>query len=393
MLLQSLTFEDKRTGWKLEDLRLDRFNLLVGASGVGKTKILRAIETVRRIGRGDELRNLAGVKFEIRFEHGGRNYRWQMDAAQHEEPVGSTAVGAPPSKSSSPYILEELLECDGNKLVTRKEEEFLFREQRLPLLNRAESAVKLLDDSAIHMLREGFDQLFLVEEAGSPHDALSSFVLEGQFDIFKAFSGRLPANLLGSLVSNNAAAKAFLLKNYYPDQYESLKQEFVSIFPSIEDIDIVRTAPSVTFDAISGSPIRYCELMFRLKEQGVAQWIEASDFSGGMARTLAQLIELTLALPGTIVLVDEFENSLGVNCMGPVMDLFLSRANDLQFIITSHHPYIINNVPKEYWKIVQRKGSTVRVTPARDIRALQGASALDAFTRLINSREYEDGIS
>ena len=72
---------------------------------------------------------------------------------------------------------------------------------------------------------------------------------------------------------------------------------------------------------------------------------------------------------------DEFENSLGVNCMGPLTDFILSRANDLQFIITSHHPYIINNIPKSYWKIVRRKGSAVRVTPASEIPALQGPSA------------------
>jgi predicted ATPase len=111
-----------------------------------------------------------------------------------------------------------------------------------------------------------------------------------------------------------------------------------------------------------------------------------------MLRALGLLVDLTLAPPGTLVLLDEFENSLGVNCMGPLTDFMLSRTSELQFIITSHHPYIINNIPMAHWKLVQRRGGTVHVTPASEIPALQGPSAQDGFIRLINSPEFEEGM-
>jgi hypothetical protein len=73
--------------------------------------------------------------------------------------------------------------------------------------------------------------------------------------------------------------------------------------------------------------------------------------------------------------------------------LLLRRAPDLQFIVTSHHPYIIEKIPPEHWKIVTRRGSHVRVLDARAIPALvKGRSRLDHFTRLINLPEYEQGI-
>src|ERR1700752_110542 len=85
MLLKSLSFEDKRTGWKLEDLRLDRFNLLVGASGVGKTRILRALRVVHRIGQGGLVGNLEhAFRCDVRFEHEGLGYGWQLDSAVNE---------------------------------------------------------------------------------------------------------------------------------------------------------------------------------------------------------------------------------------------------------------------------------------------------------------------
>ncbi len=63
----------------------------------------------------------------------------------------------------------------------------------------------------------------------------------------------------------------------------------------------------------------------------------------------------------------------GVNCMPDVVR-FLNTRPDLQFILTSHHPYVINNLPIATWKLVRRRGSIVSVTPAHDIPALQGAS-------------------
>ncbi len=65
----------------------------------------------------------------------------------------------------------------------------------------------------------------------------------------------------------------------------------------------------------------------------------------------------------------------------------------LQFILTSHHPYVINKIPIETWKIVQRAGSTVTLRSARDIPALMGRSRHDAFIRLINLPEFEGGIA
>ena len=38
----------------------------------------------------------------------------------------------------------------------------------------------------------------------------------------------------------------------------------------------------------------------------------------------------------------------------------LSERDDLQFIITSHHPKIINAIDKNKWKIIDREGSIVK---------------------------------
>jgi len=87
--------------------------------------------------------------------------------------------------------------------------------------------------------------------------------------------------------------------------------------------------------------------------------------------------------------IDEFENSLGVNCIDSVTDLILENRN-LQFIITSHHPYIINNISPEFWKIVLRKGGLISTKNAEDFHISK--SRQKAFIDLINVLEdyYEN---
>jgi len=118
-------------------------------------------------------------------------------------------------------------------------------------------------------------------------------------------------------------------------------------------------------------------------------WIEEDRLSSGMLRVLRHLSELYLLPEGSVLLIDEFENSLGINCIDALTEN-LSEDRDLQFIITSHHPYIINNIGIKHWKIVTRKGNTVTVRDASDFNL--GKTKHSAFMELLQLEEYSDGI-
>lgn len=92
-----------------------------------------------------------------------------------------------------------------------------------------------------------------------------------------------------------------------------------------------------------------------------------------------------------MILIDEFENSLGVNCIDEITNNLLNYKRNLQFIITSHHPYIINNIHYNNWKLVTRKGGVVL---AQEINKYHlGKSKHEAFIQLINLEEYTTGIT
>jgi len=108
-----------------------------------------------------------------------------------------------------------------------------------------------------------------------------------------------------------------------------------------------------------------------------------------MLRTLLQLSELYLCAEGTVFLIDEFENSLGINCINEVINDILTSKRQLQFILTSHHPYIINAIDVKNWKLVTRNGGIVKTHNVYKFGI--GKSKHDTFMQLLQLEEYQTG--
>ena len=108
-----------------------------------------------------------------------------------------------------------------------------------------------------------------------------------------------------------------------------------------------------------------------------------------MYKTLLYLTAVRLIPEDSVLLMDEFENSLGVNCIDIFQPSQIAHSN-LQFILTSHHPYIINNIPIANWKIVSRSRGKVVVKNASDYGLEH--SKHEAFKRLLNLSAYQKGF-
>jgi hypothetical protein len=167
---------------------------------------------------------------------------------------------------------------------------------------------------------------------------------------------------------------------FFLDEFNDIIQSYLNIFPGIKDLKIS------TNKLADGDSIYFLEI----QDADSEEWIPQDRMSSGMFRTLMYIIEVITAPEGSVILIDKFENSLGINCMSEVTDFILDHADGLQFIITSHHPYIINNIPWQDWQIVSRKGSHIKTQKATEISALDTASSLDKFTHLINVLNFEE---
>jgi predicted ATPase len=179
--------------------------------------------------------------------------------------------------------------------------------------------------------------------------------------------------------------KLALLNEHEPQIFEEIKDKFITVFPHVEDVKVeTLSQEDLPFD-ITLFPF------FQVKEKNIDRWILPWELASGMLKSLGIISDIYLLPPGSVLLIDELENSLGVNCIDAIGDL-LSAKQEIQLIVTSHHPYIINTIDMKYWKILTRHGAVVRIRNARDFERLSKKSMHDNFTRLLEIDEITQGV-
>jgi predicted ATPase len=96
-------------------------------------------------------------------------------------------------------------------------------------------------------------------------------------------------------------------------------------------------------------------------------------------------------MPGDcFYIIDEYENSLGINAIDFLPNFIIEYGANNQFFIATHHPYLINNMPVRNWLVFNRTGSDVFITRGSEER--YGKSKQQSFIKLINDPLYLEGL-
>jgi energy-coupling factor transporter ATP-binding protein EcfA2 len=377
MSITHFSFSNHSENWHLKQVDLDNFNLLVGISGVGKTKILNALEFVSRVATGGDYK-LNGETWTIGFSTNGELYEWQFESALIKSNIPYTYGKKIPTIAS-----EQIIKTSGDKTTTllkRSTTEFQLNNNNIPIFEKQDCAINLLSKveliKPIYQIFQKFIFSDILQEKhfGTRINPQEPNLTEASESIeqFKEQSTKLPT-----------IVKAYRLQQRYSEEFTKIKNLFTKIFGSVEDIKI----------EISKNNGGVYEYVFNLKEKTSPKWIAQWEMSSGMFRTIIHLIEISLAPKDSLIIIDELESGLGTNCMPGLTKFLLSKTSHLQVILTSHHPYIINNIPDKTWKIVKRNGGQVTVTPVHDISPIETTSSLDKFLQLLQLPDYQNGIA
>jgi len=383
MSIRRFEFEDEDPPWKLAPTAFEDFTLLVGVSGVGKTRTLSSLAAACRAGQGRNS-GLYSCRWRIEVDTTAGRLAWTASTAQ-APPARSvvthvsidldddSGIDVHGDRRPAPAFIDELVENDaGDVLVQRRDGAItLLGSDRLLRMKETESVVSLFrEEETIAPLHQALRRVHRSRSASwsfIPHDPRR---LAERTQGIETMEDLRDARLL-------MAQKAFILQENFPKQFAEVIESYRDIFPQVTRIIVGPLSTLRRGTEEDEHPLGVDLLGVAIAEDGVEGHILWHEMSAGMRRTLQHLLELALAPRGTVILVDEYENSMGVNCLDAVTEELLRPQRQLQLIITSHHPYVINNVPVDHWRVVTRQGSQVRIVPASEVPALDTKSRQD----------------
>lgn len=385
MKIKRLTYRDLGSHWEVQNISFKDLTLLVGASGVGKTQILQCILRLRAITRGE---SISGIRWHVVCESDGHEYVWEGEYSQTSQSILRLKSSIEEDDESDPAIISfEKISIDGKLVIDRNDKEIFFNGVKTVKLPQDKSITNLLkEESDLEGLHAGFSKVIYSDQVGSIRrpqrlnpDLMKSEILLQKYNTINEIRES----------SESFVTKLMLTYNNAPKVMRQIKERYIDIFPFVSDI---RVAPLEEKNS-EGAPSFLRDIPFiQIKEKNVEDWVVQPTMSSGMFRSLLHLCEIFLSADGSLILIDEFENSLGVNCIDELaFDLRSSKKRGLQFIITSHHPYIINHIHYDNWKLVTRKGSHVTGRDAVDLVDF-GSSKQEAFIQLTQLEEFTSGI-
>ncbi|MFM6012295.1 MAG: AAA family ATPase [Dolichospermum sp.] len=368
MKIISLRIKNNFLGWDFDEIDFSsNLTLLVGVSGAGKTQILRAITDLSRIASGKAIN---GLEWEIKFSTvQGNEFIWEgsFDALEADKLTFDDK-----DEREKPSLIYEKLTLCNDVLIERHQETIKFKDQQMPKLSSHQSMIYILKEESD--IKDAYDALNRIKYRDQTRDSIYKMLNKPLHFLSSKYK------TLDSIVNSgeDIITKLYLTYFHKLDVFNKIRLSFIDIFQQIEDIKVE------LFHRDDLPKSVFIPYIF-IKEKSVPKWIREDRMSSGMLRTLIHLSEIYLSNPGTVILINEFENSLGINCINILTDDLIHENKTLQFLATSHHPYIINNIPYEYWKIVTRKDGHINIRNASDYHL--GKSKQEAFTQLMKILE------
>ncbi len=370
------SFED--SGWRFDPVHLKLINLLIGITGAGKTRLLNTISNLAQFVVNDVDRKSGFWRLD--FEEDRAHYQYELF-------VPRTATGV--AHIAREHVYRFSPQGDKTVLISRDENGFSFKGTKLPKLPIGSTALNLLkEEEDIAPIYGAFRKIRRRNFDGGDMERLCAhgrFVIDG---ISHPFS-EIDKTALQEALRNPEMflnAKLYLMSQVSPREYKAIENAYKEIFPNVIDVKFIDLRDSIP--AISPAERNIPAPTFSVIEKHVTEPIPLSELSAGMKKVLLIITDIMTMEPASVYLIDEYENSLGINAINFLPTFLADYGDDHQFFITSHHPYLINLMPIRNWLVFSRDGSKVTIRSGEQLQDIYGRSKQEHFHQLINDPIY-----
>lgn len=378
MFINEIYLLDSKANITVNNIKFDRKNIFVGVSGAGKSTILNGIFTLFCIANG--LSSPADT-WNIKFtDNKNRLIEWSGRYSK------KTQVSE--EKKISSELLEEKLIIDGTVILYKKNNGLKFNGDDFPIIEESKSNFYLLRNH--DLIKDAHKSMTSIIYTGSLESQSGSIrsipmiTTSYEEEVKKILSSENKSIKDLSIFGRRLDAKQRIIfsSKYDKETFEEFSFIYTSVFPSVKAI-VIKPVRDIANTSNSTDNKSYV-IQLKMSDDTL---IEQGAISSGMFKTMIVLADIIMSSDDSVILMDEIENSLGINCLQEVLnELILS---DKQIILTTHHPKIINKAPKKSWKIVSREGGVISAYNADAINST--GNHHDPFFQLINSEIYKNG--
>lgn len=359
-------FHDKV--WKFKKVTFQDTNLIVGDSGTGKTRLLN---TIFNLGT-----------YVAQSIIGGES-SWSLTIQIHRD-IYSWKINTKKLENKS-IVDRELLLLNNDTIIERENGKTEFQQHEIvKLQDNILSVSALREEQIIKPLYDGFSTILrrkFFEDTLTSNAAI--FALNQKFlnkignrknleEIYKLDLGLNP--------------RLYILANHFPEIYAKIIDYFQETFNFISQVEIRLSDSDENISIPDKTPI------FCIKDSSVENWIRIDELSSGMQKVLLIITDLFALPSGSIYMIDEYENSLGVGAIRFLPSILENENLNIQLFLTSHHPYIIQNIPVDNWYITHRRGSNVEFAYGKELAKRYSISSQEKYIQLLNDPLYSEGV-
>jgi len=334
--------------WKLEECTLGTINLIVGENASGKSKLLNIIGSLGNLLSGSR-GVFSSANYRVKFDKDGNKVEYIL-------------------KCEGSIITDERLSLNGDTLLTRRADglgEIYFQKlnDRVEFQAPPNQVVSVARRDAIQhpFLQDLYDWGKSIR-----HYHFGTPLGKDQLVIpLKRREGQ-PESQLDPKNTNMVVAMFIDAQKRFSSQFtDSIIQDMKAIGYDLKEIG---TAPPISL-ILEFAPGEIVGVY--AKEADLNGITDQNEMSQGMFRALSLLVQITysqLINKTACILIDDIGEGLDYNRSTALVKLLVDKAKEtpVQLIMATNDRFVMNNVPLEYWSVIQRIGNVSTIYDYRN---------------------------
>lgn len=372
MFLKNISYKEQNDGpggqqtWQVDDLALGQINLIVGKNSSGKSRIANLISNLSRLVSGKILPKYNSGIWNVEFE--------RMKGEAKEPQFYYLEV-------KNRLIAREQFKIKNQKIMERSEsgQGFVIRKS-----NSERVEYKVPNDQLMAVLRRDeiqhpfFNHLYEWGESlclyrfGSDFGKANVAIFDAPYSPHENFA-----------MSDQVDQSAHVFKTTLARFEEPYREMILSDLREVGyNCEAVLLTP-LTGISLGGPP----PIVLSVKEADLNCLTGQYEMSQGMYRVLALSIQINANILWTqsrmvgrtpkigdspMIVIDDIGEGLDFSRSKQLINLLMKKAldNNIQIVMSSNDRFVMNDVPLEYWTVLNRVGGNVQAFNYQNSKAL-----------------------